>query len=675
MATDDPTALSVNAEPPPSFLHEIIEADLANKRHGGRVVTRFPPEPNGFLHIGHAKSICLNFGLAERYGGVCHLRLDDTNPSTEDIAYVEAIQRDLKWLGFDWGENLFFASDYYERLYAFAEQLILTGKAYVCSLSEEQFREYRGTVNEPGRPSPDRDRSIEDNLALFRRMCAGELPDGSHVLRAKIDMAHPNMKMRDWPLIRIRHEHHYRRGDRFSAYPLYDFAHCLSDYIENITHSICTLEFESNRELYDWILEAVGGDPVTRPRQYEFARLNLTYTVMSKRKLLELVNRKLVSGWDDPRMPTLSGMRRRGITPEAIRELCDRVGVAKNNSVVDYALFEHIIRQDLDRRSPRVMGVLAPLRVVLTDFPEGEVETIDAPYFPPEMGISGSRSVPFSRELYIERDDFMEEPSKDFFRLAPGREVRLRQAYVIRCEEVVKDAAGQIVELRCTHDRSSKNAAGRKVKGTIHWVSAAHAVDAEVRLYDRLFGPESPGASDDVATELYAGSLKVVQAKLEPSLADAKPGDRVQLERLGYFHVDPVDSAEKKPVFLRTVALKDAWARLTARANDAPAPVVAAAPPREPVKDSAKGPAPLRPEAQALVEAHGMGAEEARVLAADAELRALFEATLAHGAPAPAAAKWVAHELRVARKTAPTLPFGGAEMAELVGLVEGGAAP
>jgi glutaminyl-tRNA synthetase len=553
MATDERTS----PEGASHFLHEIIERDLAANRHGGRVVTRFPPEPNGFLHIGHAKSICLNFGLAQRYGGVCHLRLDDTNPTTEDIAYVEAIQRDVKWLGFDWADKLFFASDYYEKLYAFAEQLIRAGKAYVCSLSEEEFRVVRGTVNEPGRESPYRNRSVEENLDLFARMRAGEFPDGAHVVRAKIDMASPNMKMRDWPLLRIRHEHHYRRGDSFCVYPLYDFAHCLSDYLENITHSVCTLEFESNRELYDWILEAVGADPLSRPRQYEFARLSLTTTMMSKRKLLELVERKLVSGWDDPRMPTLSGLRRRGVTPEALRDFCERIGIAKTNSVVEIALFDHVLREDLDPRSPRVMGVLRPLEVVLTDLPEGETVELDAPYWPAELGRPESRKVPLSRRIFIEQDDFMEEPPKDFHRLAPGREVRLRHAAVIRCDEVVKDpATGAIVELRCSRVPAAD---GKRVKGTIHWVSKAHAVDAEVRLYDRLFVTEMPGQSDDVASELNPRSLEVLRGKLEPSLASAKGGDRFQLERLGFFVVDDADS---RPGRARPRAHRDAQGHL-----------------------------------------------------------------------------------------------------------------
>ncbi|NUQ78560.1 MAG: glutamine--tRNA ligase/YqeY domain fusion protein, partial [Polyangiaceae bacterium] len=553
---------------PSNFIREIIEADRQAGKHNGRVVTRFPPEPNGYLHIGHAKSICLNFGLAREFGGKCNLRFDDTNPTTEDMEYVEAIQRDVKWLGFDWGDGLYFASGYYDKLYDFAGELIKRGKAYVCSLSEEDIRKYRGTVMEPGTPSPYRERSVEENLDLFRRMRAGEFPDGAHILRAKIDMASSNMKMRDPPLYRIRHATHYKTGDAWCIYPLYDFAHSLSDWIEGITHSICTLEFENNRELYDWFLEAL--DLPNRPQQIEFARLNLTSTVMSKRKLLELVGKKHVAGWDDPRMPTITGMRRRGVTPEALRQFCERVGVAKNNSTVELALFEHVLREDLDRRSPRVLAVLKPLRVVIENFPEGKAEELLAPYFPPEAKREGSRVLPFSRVLYIERDDFMENPPKDFFRLAPGKEVRLRYAYVIRCNSVVKDeATGEIVELRCSYDPETRgDAAGgggagaRKVKGTIHWVSAEHAHKAEVRLYDRLFMSDAPGASGgDVMAELNPNSLVTLKDCLvEPSLAKAGPGEHFQFERLGFFFTDPADSKPGAPVFNRTVQLKDTWA-------------------------------------------------------------------------------------------------------------------
>ena len=500
------------ADAPSNFIRDIVADDLAAGKHGGRVATRFPPEPNGYLHIGHAKSICLNFGLAEEFGGQCHLRFDDSNPTGESVEFVEAIQRDVRWLGFDWGENLFFASDYFERLYAFAVELIEAGKAYVCSLNEEQIRDYRGTVTEPGRPSPYRDRSVEENLDLFRRMRAGEFPDGAHVLRAKIDMAAANMKMRDPLLYRIRHVPHYRTGDRWCIYPLYDFIHPLSDALEDITHSICTLEFENNRELYDWVVGSVKTPG--RPRQYEFARLNLSYTVLSKRKLIQLVNERHVSGWDDPRMPTLAGLRRRGYTPEAIREFCDRIGVAKNNSTVDVALLEHTLREDLNQRSPRHLAVLRPLRVLIDNYPEGQVEELEAPLWPHDVPKQGSRKLPFSRELYIEQDDFLLEPPKGYHRLSPGAEVRLRYAYVIRCDDVVRDAAGNVVELRCSYDPETRggDAAGKKVKGTIHWVSAPHSVEAEVRLYDRLFKSEFPGSESDFLDDINPGSLVALRA-------------------------------------------------------------------------------------------------------------------------------------------------------------------
>jgi glutaminyl-tRNA synthetase len=661
-----------------NFLRELVERDKKAGKYDGRVVTRFPPEPNGYLHIGHAKSICLNFGLARDFGGVCHLRMDDTNPETEEMEYVEAIQRDVKWLGFDWKDKLFYASDYYERLYEYAEQLITSGKAYVCSLNEEDIRKYRGTVTEPGTPSPYRDRSVAENLDLFRRMRKGEFPDGAHVLRAKIDMAHPNMKMRDWPLYRIRHATHYRKGDAWCIYPLYDFAHCLSDLIEGITHSICTLEFESNRELYDWIVEAVGAtDPDRRPHQHEFARLNLTYTMMSKRKLLQLVNEKIVSGWDDPRMPTISGMRRRGYTAQAIRDLAERVGVARNNSIVEVALLEHVLRDDLDDKSPRLMGVLRPLRVVIETMAEGAVEELDAPLWPSEMGKEGSRKVPFSRVLYIEQGDFMEEPPKDYHRLAPGREVRLRHAYVIKCERVVKDERGEIVEVVCSHDPASRGEAtpgGRRIKGTIHWVSAAHAVDAEVRLYDRLFLAEAPGTNEDMHEELNPDSLVIVRGKLEPSLASAKPGDRMQLERLGFFFVDPVDSKDGAPIFSRTVGLKDSWAKAV---KAAAAPSEAKAPKKEPAKKepaAKKERAELTPEAKALAAAHGLSDDEAALLAEEAALRALFEATVAAGADAKIAAKWAANEVRALAKEAGDAPLSltGAALAELLGELKAG---
>ena len=548
------------------FIRDIVIADNARGTHGGRVATRFPPEPNGYLHIGHAKSICLNFGIAEDFGGVCNLRFDDTNPVTEDVEYVESIQADVRWLGFSWEDRLYYASDYFERLYDCAETLIRDGKAYVDDLTPDQIREYRGTLTEPGRESPHRTRSADENLDLFRRMRAGEFPDGSRVLRARIDMASPNINMRDPILYRIRRAHHHRTGDAWCIYPMYDYAHPISDALERITHSLCTLEFEDHRPLYDWLVQNL---PLPgRPQQIEFARLNLTYTVMSKRKLLQLVTERHVSGWDDPRMPTLSGMRRRGYTPEAIRRFADEIGVAKRENVVDVGLLEFFVREDLNRTAPRAMAVLRPLRVVLENYPEAQVEEMDVVNNPEEPA-AGTRKVPFSRVLYIEQDDFREDPPKKFFRLAPGREVRLRNAYLVTCTEAVKDDSGQVIELRCTYDPATRGGDapdGRKVKATLHWVSAAHAVDADVRLYDRLFSVESPGAGDaDFRAQINPASLDVVtSAKLEPSLADRPSGARVQFERLGYFCVDP-DSASGRPVFNRTVTLKDTWARIEAR--------------------------------------------------------------------------------------------------------------
>jgi glutaminyl-tRNA synthetase len=672
-ANEDPASTEAT-----NFIRDIIADDLASGRRQ-RIVTRFPPEPNGYLHIGHAKSICLNFGLARTFEGACHLRFDDTNPTTEDVEYVEAIQRDVRWLGFDWKDKLFFASDYYERLYAYAVQLIRAGKAYVDSLNEEEIRKYRGTAFEPGVPSPYRDRSVEENLDLFARMRAGEFPDGAHVLRAKIDMASKNLKMRDWPLYRIRHEHHYRTGDAWCIYPLYDFAHCLSDLVEDISHSICTLEFENNRELYDWIVEAVGAtNPDARPHQYEFARLEVTGVMTSKRKLLALVEQKRVSGWDDPRMPTIAGLRRRGYTPEAIREFCETVGVAKTNSTVEYALLEHVLRDDLNLRSPRALAVLKPLRVVIETWPEAEVETIDAPYWPADVGKEGTRSMPMTRVVYIDRDDFMENPSKDYHRLAPGREVRLRHGYVIKCERVVKDDAGTVVELRCSHDPKTRGAdpAGRKVKGTIQWVSAEHAFEAEVRLYDRLFVTDSPGASADFLAELNPDSLITVRAMLEPSLASAKPGERFQFERIGFFFVDPVDSKEKAPVFNRTVALKDTWAKIVKGEAERARPEVAKA---ETLAPEAKAPvaattSELGPEAQRLRDAHGLTAEEARILAADPAVHAFFEEALAAHADAKGVARWIVNEVMREAKGGgiAALKFRGAAVGELCALVDAG---
>ncbi|HEV7732019.1 MAG TPA: glutamine--tRNA ligase/YqeY domain fusion protein [Candidatus Binatia bacterium] len=546
------------------FIREIVSTDLANDKHGGRVATRFPPEPNGYLHIGHAKSICLNFGIANENRGVCHLRFDDTNPLKEDVEYVDSIQEDVRWLGFDWGTNLFYASDYFERLYDYAVQLIRDGKAYVDSQTVEEIRAGRGNFTEPGRNSPHRDRAVDENLDLFARMRAGEFPDGAHVLRAKIDMQSPNLNMRDPVLYRIRKAAHHRTGDAWCIYPMYDYTHCISDAIEGITHSICTLEFADHRPLYDWVLDELATP--CHPQQIEFARLNLNYTVMSKRKLLQLVEQRLVSGWDDPRMPTISGLRRRGYTPEAIRSFCERIGVATRNSTVDIGMLEHAVREDLNRSAPRVMAVLRPLRVVIENWPDDHTEDLEA-VNNPEDAAAGTRKVPFSRVLYVERDDFREVPPPKFFRLAPGAEVRLRWAYLVRCTSVVKDEHGEVVELRCTYDPTSKGgtpADGRKVKATLHWVSAAHAVDAEVRLYDRLFTAEEPGG-DDWLDHLNPQSLDTLSGcKLEPGLADATPGTRVQFERMGYFCLDP-DSQPGRPVWNRTVTLKDTWAKVEQR--------------------------------------------------------------------------------------------------------------
>src|SRR5215467_7341000 len=549
-----------------NFIREIVAADRAAGKHGGRVVTRFPPEPNGYLHIGHAKSICLNFGLAlENRGGICHLRFDDTNPTTEDPEYVDSIQDDVRWLGFDWRDKLFFASDYFGQLYAYAQDLIRKGMAYVDSLTADEIRGYRGTLTEPGKNSPYRDRSVEENLELFRRMRKGDFPDGTHVLRAKIDMTSPNINLRDPVLYRIRHVSHYRTGKTWCIYPAYDFAHPLSDAIEGVTHSICTLEFEDHRPLYDWVVKEAGTPH--RPQQIEFARLNMTYTVMSKRKLLELVEKKLVAGWDDPRLPTIKGLRRRGYTPEAIRAFCDHIGVAKRDAVVEMQLLEHFIREDLNKRSPRVMAVLKPLKIVIDNYPEGKVEELEA-VNNPEDPSAGTRAVPFSRTLYIERDDFLEDPPKQFFRLAPGREVRLRYAYIIKCVGVTKDPrTGDVTELHCTYDPSTKSGTSetqRKVKATIHWVSAAHAVEAEVRLYNPLLKTDlSKMAEDrDWTTDLNPQSLeRLTGCQVEPSLKGAALGSRFQFERLGYFCVD-LDSKPDLPIFNRTVSLKDAWSRI-----------------------------------------------------------------------------------------------------------------
>jgi glutaminyl-tRNA synthetase len=552
---------------PSDFIRSIVQEDLKTNKYNGRVHTRFPPEPNGYLHIGHAKSICLNFGVAEDFGGLCNLRFDDTNPTKEELEYVESIQEDIRWLGFDWEERLYYASDYFQQLYDYAVKLIKKGLAYVDDLSADEIRSYRGTLTEPGKESPYRNRTVEENLDLFERMRSGEFPDGSRVLRAKIDMSSGNLNLRDPVMYRILHEAHHRTGDQWCIYPMYDFAHGQSDSIEKITHSLCTLEFQDHRPLYDWFLDELE---IYHPQQIEFARLNLSYTVLSKRKLLRLVNEKYVAGWDDPRMPTISGLRRRGYTPESIREFCDRIGVAKSDSIVDVALLEHCIRQDLNQRAPRVMGILNPLRVVIDNYPEDLIEEMDA-INNPEDASMGTRKVPFSRVLYIERDDFMEDPPKKFYRLAPGREVRLRYAYFITCVDVVKDEeTGEVIELHCTYDPATKGGDapdGRKVRGTLHWVSAAHALQAEVRLYDRLFIKENPDDTlegSDFTSNLNPNSLEILKGcYVEPSLASSQPGIRYQFERLGYFCVDP-DSKSGLLVFNRTVALRDSWAKIEA---------------------------------------------------------------------------------------------------------------
>ncbi len=550
---------------PTDFIRAIIEDDLKTNKHGGRVATRFPPEPNGYLHIGHAKSVCLNFGIAAQYGGTCNLRLDDTDPSGESLEYVDSIIEAVRWLGFDWEERLYYASDYFEQLYQFAVQLIKNGKAYVCSLSADEIRDYRGTLSEPGKESPYRNRSVEENLSLFARMRAGEFEEGAHVLRAKIDMASPNVVMRDPVIYRIKKVPHYRTGNQWVLYPMYDYAHPLSDAIEKISHSICTLEFENNRPLYDWVVSETKAEP--RPQQIEFARLNMTYTILSKRRLIELVTRGLVKGWDDPRMPTIAGMRRRGYPPEAIRNFCDRIGVAKNDSIVDIALLEHCVRETLNDTAPRVMGVLHPLRLVIDNYPEEKTEELDAPRHPqkPEMG---SRKVPFSRVLYIEQDDFLENPPKKYNRLAPGREVRLRNSYLVKYTGMIKDEkTGKVKEIHGTYDPHTLAGPpqdGRKVEGTIHWVSAAHSLPAEIRLYDRLFTAPNPmGEKDEFTKYLNPKSIEVLTTgRVESTLKDAPQGSRHQFERMGYFAVD-ADSSEEMLVFNRIATLRDSWAKVS----------------------------------------------------------------------------------------------------------------
>ncbi|HEX9729585.1 MAG TPA: glutamine--tRNA ligase/YqeY domain fusion protein [Gemmatimonadales bacterium] len=664
------------------FIRAMVARDVAAGKWGGRVATRFPPEPNGYLHIGHAKAICVDFGLAEEFGGTCNLRFDDTNPAGEDMRFVEAIRHDIRWLGFEWDDRLRFASDYFEQLHAFAVTLIEHGKAYVDSLSEAEIRAYRGTIAEAGRDSPYRTRSIAENLDLFRRMRDGEFPDGAHVLRGKIDMAHPNMLMRDPPLVRIRHATHYRMGDAWCTYPLYDFTHCLSDAIERITHSLCSLEFKDNRELYDWVVHEVG--IVDPPEQTEFARLNLEYTVLSKRKLVRLVSEGHVDGWDDPRLPTLAGLRRRGVTPEAIRTFCDMIGLARTDSRVDIGKLEHAIRDDLNLRAPRVMCVQQPLRLVIENYPEGQVEELVAPYYPHDVPLDGSRTVPFSRVLYIERDDFQEQPPRGYFRLAPGREVRLRYAYYVKCGDVIKDPiTGAIIEVRCTYDPATRGGGspdGRKVQGTVHWVSAEHALPAVVRLYDRLFtraDPDDVAAGRDFISALNPESLVVVTgARIEPSVAGDAPGTRYQFERQGYFISDPTESTPERLVFNRTVALRDTWGRT----HDAAAtqggrlttPRAARAAPTATPAAPAGVPAQAGPTIDAT--AQGISTEQATILSREPALGALFAQAVKGRSDAASIANWVVNDVRnVMRKHAAAhVPFDGGALAALLDLIARG---
>jgi glutaminyl-tRNA synthetase len=670
-----------------NFLTDIVEADLRAGKNGGRVVTRFPPEPNGFLHIGHAKSIHLNFGLARQYGGRTHLRFDDTNPETEETEYVESIQADVRWLGWDWGTHLHFASDYFQQMYECAERLVREGKAYVDSQPQEAIREQRGSFDRPGVNGPFRDRPAAESLGLLRRMRAGDLEDGACVLRARIDMAHKNVLMRDPLLYRIRHAHHHRTGDRWCIYPMYDYAHPLEDAFEGVTHSICTLEFESNRELYDWVLDNLGPwDP--RPRQYEFARLALGYTVMSKRKLLQLVNEKRVAGWDDPRMPTIAGMRRRGVTPEALRDFAELIGVAKNNSLVDIGKLEFAIRGDLESRAPRAMAVLNPLPLVVTDWPEGRVDELDLPWWPGEPARGGSRKVPFGRDLLVERDDFSEDPPAGWKRLAPGREVRLSGACVVRCQEVVRSPAGEVQALRCTHDPRSMavDASGpRRDLGTLHWVHAARSVPAEVRLYDRLFRVEQPDAEGDFLSALNPDSLVLAKgARVEPALARAEPGSRYQFLRQGHFFADPVDSRPGAPVWNRTIALKDTWATRGAgrtderkpRARKDPAPAAAEA--RKPRGDARAQARAADPALAARFSRYrgdlGLSEDEAGLLAGDPAVAAYFDSALAAGASPRSAARWLANELLGLARGTPldALLLPGPAFGRFVSLVDAG---
>ncbi len=675
------------------FIRDIITRDLKEGVYDRPITTRFPPEPNGFLHIGHAKSINLNFSIAEEFGGVCHLRFDDTNPETEDMMFVESIQRDIRWLGYDWGEHLYFASDYYEQLYQFAEELIRRGLAYVDSLSEEEIREYRGTVTEPGKESPYRNRSVEENLSLFRRMRAGEFPDGAHVLRAKIDMSSPNMLLRDPILYRIKHAHHYRTGDEWCIYPMYDFAHPLSDGIERITHSLCTLEFENNRAIYDWLVDHLIPPP--QPRQYEFARLELDYTVLSKRYLRQLVEEGHVSGWDDPRMPTISGLRRRGVTPEAIRAFVERVGVAKTNSRVEIALFEHVIRDDLNYRAPRVMAVLDPLKVIITNYPEGQSELIEASYWPRDIDREGSRPVPFSREIFIERSDFSLDPPKGFKRLAPGRSVRLRHAYVITCDEVVRDPeSGEVVALHCTYlpDSLGARPEGVKVWAAIHWVDAARSAPAEVRLYDRLFNVPDPYDAPEGGTfldNLNPDSLRIMpNARVEPSVLKDPADTRYQFERLGYFIQDSEDSRADALVFNRIITLRDSWTKKQQQVASRPektrprsAPKSRQETPSRAGETSSDARARARAQNPDLRAAYeklqtqvGLSEQQADIITGDLRQVRFFHQAMEVYPKGPALANWFINRLLPAWKDQPldALPFGGAEFARLVKLVEEG---
>ncbi len=673
------------AEGPSNFLTEIVEADLRSGRDRGRVVTRFPPEPNGFLHIGHAKSVLLNFGLARRFGGRAHLRFDDTNPTTEDEIYVRAIQEDVRWLGCDWGEHLYYASDFFERMYQCAVRLVREGKAYVDSQPVEAIREQRGSFERPGVPSSFRDRPREESLELFRRMREGAFPDGACVLRARIDMAHPNVLMRDPLLYRIRHARHHRTGDRWCIYPMYDWAHPLEDACEGVTHSICTLEFETNRELYDWVLDATGPwDP--RPRQHEFARLALGYTVLSKRRLLELVNEKRVSGWDDPRMPTLAGLRRRGVPPEALRDFAELIGVSKNNSVVDIGKLEFAIRRDLEGRAPRALAVLDPLPAAIVDWPEGRVEELDLPWWPADPA-RGTRKVPMGREILLEREDFALDPPQGWKRLAPGREVRLAGAWVVRCEEVVRGPSGEVAALRLRRDPRSRGEGAsdrRRAAGTVHWVDAERSHPAEVRLYDRLFTVEVPDAAEDVLSVVNPDSLAVARgARVEPALAAATPGERFQFLRLGYFFTDPRDSRPGAPVFNRTIALKDAWAARAA-ARPAPRPTPRGEPPKpRPRGRRTRGEerAARRAAAPALAERHaryrealGLSEEQADLLTGDEALADYFEAALSVHPRARPVARWLLNELAGLARGTPyrELRLDGRAFGRFVALAEAG---